>query len=86
MQITHTINKELPTAALLIIIAAACAALAKKTLRTLFAAAMSVVRWMIQEHTIKTEGDLGDIRARGWQYVVYFIAFEVVIFLMCARW
>ena len=86
MQTTYTINKELPTAALLIIIAAACAALAKKTLRTLFAVAMSVVRWMLQEHTIKTEGDLGDIRAKGWQYVVYFIAFEVAIFFMCAQW
>ena len=44
------------------------------------------VRWMLQEHTIKTEGDLGDVRAKGWQYVVYFIAFEVAIFLMCAQW
>lgn len=86
MQITHTINHKLPAVALVAIAAAVFAALAKKTLHALWAVALSVVRWLIQEHTVRTEGDLGDIRAKGWQYVIYFLSFEVAIFLMCARW
>lgn len=86
MQTTHTITHNTPTVALVAIMAAAFAALAKKTLHALWTVALSVVRWMIQEHTVKTEGDLGEIRARGWQYVIYFIAFEVSILLMCSIW